>query len=441
MSVVIAKAIAEGPLTKAGDGPKKRMLESAKLSLARKARRFFGSSTMFSRDQQPLVSDTMRLTNWVKQDFGSKDKPESLGVIPWDYINEYKHEIPFYGLKEYWYPMAMSDELDKNDPHAYTICGEEIVAYRTPEGEAVAFENKCPHRRVMLSIGQLNVLQPGSLTCRYHGLTINKDGDCIGVIVDGPDTKSCAAMGVRKYPLDEVGGIVWVYMGKKTPRSVLEDVPRAKEILSGAVFAKKIPIPTSHLNVLDNQFDLAHPSVLHRTCLPFSAQRLWGGLKVSPVCDYGLHLEYADGDHDQHVGGESSLHIREIEWHLPNIAFFPEGSLRGWKVLERVPGFHWPVPHTISTTTAWFIWPLPAGIAGTIVKAVVPLQTNITMPGNFKACVSSDISMMVAAGPVAKWEEERLLRTDVGIARARRMLKAQHREELEARAREKAAAV
>lgn len=420
-------ATIEGPLTLISDGPKQRMRKAFGLWLSRT----FGRQSLKGHAApQPLVSDTMWFNAWTKAPMGSDGKPASLSAIPEDFIRENIDTIPFLGLREYWYPLAPSDEIGNDSAKAYTICGDEIVAFRGADGSVSALENRCPHRKVLMSLGQVNVMGPGTLTCRYHGLTVDGTGQCISVIADGPDSRAAQVIKMRCYPTDEVGGIVWIYMGEKTPRSVLEDVPRAREVLKGRVFMTRIPIPTSHLNVLDNQADLAHPSVLHRTCLPFAGQRLFGKLKVEKVEDYGLHISYEDGDPEAHPGG---LYIKEIEWHLPNVAFFPRGSLMGPEFRKAVNGWHWPVPHTISTTTAWFILPLPDGLSGSIVKKLLPTQTNMLLPGNFKACVTSDIAMMIASGPVAQWTEEKLFQTDIGVVQARNMLKRKHKEEVAGR--------
>lgn len=375
--------------------------------------------------QQPIVSDTVRLYRWTRQPAGSRNKPASIDQIPWDYVETNRDRIPFNGLKEYWYPLALTKEVNDFEPRAFTICGEEIVAYRTPEGEALAFSNRCPHRNVLLSTGQLNVVEPGTLTCRYHGLTIDRRGKCIAVLADGPDSPACGKVKVRQYPLDEVGGIVWIYMGKKTPRNVLDDVPYAREVLARAPWVTRVEIPTSHLNVLDNQFDLAHPSVLHRTCAPFSSQTLWGRLQVEPRGDYGFHLSYGQGG-PPHPG---AFYIKEIEWMLPNTAYFPPGSLSGKAFRGSHGGYHWPVPHNIDNCTAWFMFTQPER-ANSVLNYILPGR-KLLIPGGFKACVEgTDIAMMIASGKIARWEEEALFHTDKGVVRARDLLRRKHREEL-----------
>src|SRR3974390_2049050 len=73
--------------------------------------------------------------------------------------------------------------------------GEPVVLFRTEDGTPVAFEDRCPHRHLPLSMGKL---VGDTLQCLYHGLRFARDGDC-GYIPGQeqipPGTK------VRRYPV------------------------------------------------------------------------------------------------------------------------------------------------------------------------------------------------------------------------------------------------
>ena len=58
-------------------------------------------------------------------------------------------------LKNCWYVAGWSDNY-KNELKAQKILGEDIVFYRQRNGQAVALEDACPHRKLPLSLGQLN---------------------------------------------------------------------------------------------------------------------------------------------------------------------------------------------------------------------------------------------------------------------------------------------
>ena len=57
-------------------------------------------------------------------------------------------------LRNSWYVAALSSEIEEKLT-ALRILGEDIVFYRTKNGEPVALEDSCPHRRLPLSQGRL----------------------------------------------------------------------------------------------------------------------------------------------------------------------------------------------------------------------------------------------------------------------------------------------
>ena len=48
-------------------------------------------------------------------------------------------------LRNCWQVIAFGNEIGRT-PLARTVCGEEIVLFRTTAGEAIALADRCPHR-------------------------------------------------------------------------------------------------------------------------------------------------------------------------------------------------------------------------------------------------------------------------------------------------------
>src|SRR5262245_65559583 len=109
-------------------------------------------------------------------------------------------------LRNCWQVAAFTKEIG-NAPLARTICGDEIVLFRTRSGEAVALADRCPHRLAPLSLGRVNGdhIQSG-----YHGMCFDREGACVRV--PGQDQVPSRAR-VRKYPLVERHAIAWLRMG------------------------------------------------------------------------------------------------------------------------------------------------------------------------------------------------------------------------------------
>ena len=57
-------------------------------------------------------------------------------------------------LRNYWYVAASGPEIGRK-PFRRIIMNEPVVFYRTEDGTPVALEDRCPHRRMPLSMGKL----------------------------------------------------------------------------------------------------------------------------------------------------------------------------------------------------------------------------------------------------------------------------------------------
>jgi vanillate O-demethylase monooxygenase subunit len=78
-------------------------------------------------------------------------------------------------LRNYWYVAATDAEIS-HKPLGRMILGEPIVLFRAEDGTPVAFEDRCPHRHLPLSMGRL---VGDTLQCLYHGLRFGRDGRCV----------------------------------------------------------------------------------------------------------------------------------------------------------------------------------------------------------------------------------------------------------------------
>lgn len=405
--------------------------------LARKTRAFFGSipglGGLKKQNDEPslqvLSSQSDFMARWYKQDYGTPDKPDSLQEVPWDYVEAYQEEIPFYGLREYWYPALMSDELKHNEHKTVELLGDNLVLFRDKDGSPCALENRCPHRGPLLSLGQVNVWDVGTITCRYHGMTFDKKGECVAFLSDGPDSPACGKVKATAYPAEEVGGIIWVYMGVKEPKPFLDSMPHAREVLSdGVLIRSRMQVPYSFLNQLDNTVDMTHVGCLHRTCYLFGDQKMGGGVKFEELPGDGVYASLREeGGH----GGTKA--INDIRWFMPNLVHhgreFMEGGVHGiW---------FWFVPNNIGTFTGWLIGSIDVEKVGKRkAKSMSFMLRNAlhsdALPG--MACfIGGDAPMQMSQGRIVRWDQEKLARTDRAIIKVRQMMKDAHKAEQEER--------
>ncbi|PXW99860.1 Rieske 2Fe-2S domain-containing protein [Mycolicibacterium moriokaense] len=373
---------------------------------------------------EPLKTSGMRLYRWNRARLGSSGKPANLGQVPWDYVKANEDRIPFLGLREYWYPGLISKKLRHNESELVTLCGENLVFFRDETGRARALQGACPHRKALLSLGQVGAFRPGTITCRYHGLTLDGDGKCVAVLVDGPDSPAVGKVNARSYPTEEVGGVIWVYMGERTPRPVLDSIPHAREfLLADAVWVHTLKFPVNYLGTFDNNTDPAHASILHRTCPSFINQRLWDDVGVEELESGGLHV-YLKGltTPANPTQGKFGSEVDDIEWHLPNWTLVPAEAAPSPE-----PFVTWTVPQDIDTCVNWLFFPCNGSLLrrarwkAWFAASAAPFSL---WPGSITMCVvAGDGAMLESQGVIPNWSTDHLIGTDRGVSRARRMLK------------------
>lgn len=408
------------------------LTEDAGRSLRRFIGRFPGLGFIAPNRRIPRLqtfhSDSAALANWYLRDFGSREKPESLSEIPWDYIEREQENIPFMGLREYWYPALMSHELGADKPEAVKLLGDDIVLFRDADGKPLALENRCPHRGPLLSLGQVNVWDLGTITCRYHGMTFDGSGACVAFLSDGPDSPACGKIRAKSYRAVEAGDIIFVYMGdKENPPALFDTISVLRHALAdGEYVRERKRVPYSHLNLLDNTVDLTHVGCLHRTCSLFGDQKMGGGVDYSELEDgAGIHAYLHDSG--GHAGGAA---IDEIRWFFPNLVFHGREMMGG--ALNGL--IFWFVPEDVGHFNAWLIgsvdrsrasWSKAKFIAYNLKKS---LQSD-AIPS--MACFyGGDAAIQMAQGRVARWDLDKLARTDRAVVKVRQMIKKAHRAEI-----------
>lgn len=110
----------------------------------------------------------------------------------------------------HWYVVARATELGQR-PLAVTLWNQAIVLYRDGTGQVCALEDRCPHRHVRLSDGE--VVQ-GEVECIYHGWRFNAAGRCTHVpyLAENQRLPTCA---LHTYPVVEQDGFIWLFPGDR----------------------------------------------------------------------------------------------------------------------------------------------------------------------------------------------------------------------------------
>lgn len=161
-------------------------------------------------------------------------------------------------LHNAWYPAAWSGTL-KDEPLARRMLDQPIVLFRDGKGLPCALYDACPHRFAPLSRGKV---KDGVISCGYHGLQFDGSGQC----VRNPHGKGVIpkALGVRKFPVTERYGMIWVWTGEseKSDEALLPSLPVLEDDTFSWVFGE-LEVSANYELVIDNLLDLTHVEYLH----------------------------------------------------------------------------------------------------------------------------------------------------------------------------------
>ena len=82
-------------------------------------------------------------------------------------------------IKNAWYALGLSAELEGGKLEGMTVAGRPMVAWRDVDGGVHVLDGRCAHKRFPLAKGRL--LEDGNLECGYHGFRFDGCGRCVGI--------------------------------------------------------------------------------------------------------------------------------------------------------------------------------------------------------------------------------------------------------------------
>ncbi|MDI5933791.1 Rieske 2Fe-2S domain-containing protein [Halomonas kalidii] len=162
-----------------------------------------------------------------------------------------------------WYPIGFSREFKPGELQGHKVANKPIVMWRTQEGEVVAFDDRCCHKRFPLSESKL--LESGVVECAYHGLCYDATGQCVA-IPSHPDGPIPPQAKLRVVPVQEQDGVVWVWPGDPAKAGSVHP-PRTPEVNDESRVAVGSPdplhVPANYLLLIENLLDITHFYPLH----------------------------------------------------------------------------------------------------------------------------------------------------------------------------------
>ena len=112
-------------------------------------------------------------------------------------------------FRRYWTVAGTTRDL-YDIPQAVRLLGEDLVLFRDANGKIGLVGQNCPHRGTSLEYGEI---EDGGIRCPYHGWLFNIHGQCLEMPGEPKDSKFAAKVKHLAYPVKELGGLIFAYMG------------------------------------------------------------------------------------------------------------------------------------------------------------------------------------------------------------------------------------
>lgn len=135
-----------------------------------------------------------------------------------------RYEDAELGFRNHWYPAMLGSEIGEEEIVPLTLLGENIL-FKRIDGEVYAVEDRCLHRGFRFS-KKPECYTKNTITCWLHAFTYNLRNGELVAIPSAPNSKLIGKRRLHSYPVQEVNGLVFTFVGDVDPPPPLtEDVP------------------------------------------------------------------------------------------------------------------------------------------------------------------------------------------------------------------------
>lgn len=165
-------------------------------------------------------------------------------------------------LARTWLPVCTSAELVAGAaPLATRLAGVPLVLWRSRDGSAHGWLDRCPHRGAALSLGR--AVDEG-IACPYHGWRFAPDGQCVHWPAH-PGEAPPAIARATGFPSAEHHGLVWLRLGDDgAAREILPpEWPAYAAAGAGCVIDGPHDVAAGAPRVIENFLDMAHFAFVH----------------------------------------------------------------------------------------------------------------------------------------------------------------------------------
>jgi len=360
-------------------------------------------------------------------------------------------------VRRYWMPFLQSSDLPETEgePVRITLMGETLLAFRNTSGKVGLIQRNCPHRWADLFFGRN---EEDGLRCSYHGWKFDVNGSCVDMPTETDESNFKSKVQIVSYPVEEVAGVLWTYMGPKELQPPLPNfewlrMPESHRYVSWN------HQETNYAQAVEGGIDSAHSNFLHSTLDAYHRNDAWleqgkrsGVLRdIYHARDQHPKFFAEDTDYGVMIGarretGEDQHYWRFNLFIMPFYAMPPSGAkqkfFHAWVPIDDYNCQRWTFTWNLDrpiTAQERSMWNNGSGLHAALLPGPnhYPVlnvrndyqvnrdeQKNLTFTG-IAGTGEQDFSVQEGMGPITPRQDEHLGTTDVGIIKMRRRLLAE----------------
>jgi phenylpropionate dioxygenase-like ring-hydroxylating dioxygenase large terminal subunit len=189
-------------------------------------------------------------------------------------------------IPDQWYVLMESRQV-KDKPVGVTRMGEKLVFWRNEKGEVSCLRDRCPHRGVALSKGEV---VRGHLQCPFHGFEYDPSGRCVLIPANGRNATVPQVFRAHSYPVYEAHGFIWVWWGEHPPADL--EPPRFFDSIGDEFSFATVydPWDAHYSRVIENQLDVVHVPFVHHNTIGRGIGKVVDGPGLLWVDDDMFHI-------------------------------------------------------------------------------------------------------------------------------------------------------
>ena len=334
-------------------------------------------------------------------------------------------------FRRYWHPIAASVELDEQATKAVRVLGEDLVLYKDRSGAYGLIDRSCAHRRVDLSYG---IPEENGLRCMYHGWLYDETGQCTEQPFEETvhtDARFKQKVKVTAYPVRDVHGMLWTYMGPEPAPLIPNWEPFTWDNCFHNIAIAELPC--NWLQCQENSIDPVHLEWLHGYWATLQERKRAKRLGAEPDRTLIVPKRHLKIGFDVFEHGIIKRRVSEgtteedQDWKVGHPALFPNALLVGDAVKGNLQ-FRTPIDDTHTLHVSWYFFKAAPGHH-------VPAQERIPfyrVPWQDESgrliidtVNNQDFTAWIAQGPLFARDQEKLGESDRGVVLFRRLLEEQ----------------